>query len=120
MLNNLLPSVIENNYGKVIYTNFLNQNGEILSDFTTVPISENNYYIVTASNAIIKDMNHIKHYSKKLNLLNIDICDVSNGYNVLALMGPKSKRLLRNLCINNDELNNENFPYVPCGRLISN
>eukprot|EP01084_Bolivina_argentea_P016525 30913_1 len=111
LLNYLTCSVINNYDGKVIYTNFLNANGGIISDFTIVPISLNTFYIVTAANAVTKDIHHIKHYAKELNLLDIDINDITNEYSVLALMGPESRKLLFNLCVSKEDLNNNNFPY---------
>ena len=93
--------------GKVVYTPVLNEKGGFETDVTVTRFSENSFFIVTAAATLIRDYDYLNR------LLPEDcratITDVTQGYSMLAIMGPKSRELLQTLT--DADLSNEAFPY---------
>jgi 4-methylaminobutanoate oxidase (formaldehyde-forming) len=94
--------------GQVVYTPILNERGGFETDVTVTKIAENTFFIVTAAATTIHDYDHIQR------LIPADavatITDVTHGYAMLAVMGPKSRDLLARLT--DADLSNEGFPYA--------
>ena len=94
--------------GQVVYTPILNERGGFETDVTVTKIAENTFFIVTAAATTIHDLDYIRR------LIPTDavatITDVTHGYAMLAVMGPKSRDLLARLT--DDDLSNDGFPYA--------
>ena len=94
--------------GKVVYTPMLNERGGFELDVTVTQIAENQYFIVTAAGTVIHDLDYML---KKIGPDKyVSITDVTHGYAMLAVMGPKSRDLLSRLT--DEDLSNEAFPYA--------
>ncbi len=93
--------------GKVVYTPVLNQRGGFETDVTVTRFNEDSFFIVTAAATLIHDYDYFKRQIPAD--ARVTITDVTHGYAMLALMGPKSRDLLQTL--SNDDLSNEAFPY---------
>ncbi len=93
--------------GKVVYTPVLNESGGFETDVTVTRFSEDSYFIVTAAATLIHDCDYFKRHIPAD--ANVTVTDVTQGYSMLAIMGPKSRELLQTLT--DADLSNEAFPY---------
>jgi 4-methylaminobutanoate oxidase (formaldehyde-forming) len=94
--------------GKVVYTPVLNERGGFETDVTVTRLSEDSFFIVTAATTAMHDFDYI--HRRIPADANAVITDVTHGYAMLALMGPKSRQLLQTLT--NADLSNDPFPYA--------
>jgi len=83
---------------QVLYTTILNDDGDVVSDITVYRMAEDRYMLMTAwgSNAA----NARPEYDLLVEYgagMNATITDVSSGLGLLAIQGPQSKALLREL-----------------------
>ncbi|MGB0927906.1 MAG: GcvT family protein [Pikeienuella sp.] len=83
--------------GKIIYTQFLNNNGGIESDVTVTRMSETAYLVVTPAATRLADETWMRRNQGDFNVV---ITDVTAGEGVLAVMGPKSRALLQRVSPN--------------------
>lgn len=93
--------------GKIVYTQLLNRRGGIEADLTITRMEENRYLVVTAAACQVHDLAWIKG-----NLApdaRAAIVDVTSGYGVLSIMGPRSRDLLQRVIA--ADLSNEAFPF---------
>jgi 4-methylaminobutanoate oxidase (formaldehyde-forming) len=85
----------------------LNTRGGIVGDVTFTRLSETRYMMVTAAATQPQDMNWIKrNLSENARVV---VTDVTSGYAVLSVMGPKSRELLEKL--SPGDFSNEAFPF---------
>ena len=77
--------------GNVLYTHMLNSLGGIECDITINRLEENKFLIISSATTHSRDKNWIER-----NLLgyNATLTDVTSGYTVLSLQGPKSREIL--------------------------
>jgi 4-methylaminobutanoate oxidase (formaldehyde-forming) len=93
--------------GKVVYTPVLNQKGGFETDVTVSRFSEDSFFIVTAAATLIHDYDYLNRLVPED--ARATVTDVTQGYSMLAIMGPKSRELLQTLT--DADLSNEAFPY---------
>ena len=93
--------------GKIVYTQFLNDDGGIESDVTITRLSSDEFIIVTPAATIQKDLNWIKnHIPTDAHCFSYD---ATSSEAVISIMGPNSRKFLQPLILNS--LDNENFPF---------
>jgi len=93
--------------GKAVYTGMFNQHGGFESDFTAVRLSENEYYIITASTQGVHDANWIQRNTPAG--MRVSVTDVTQGNGVLSVMGPQARAFLQPLT--DTDLSDETFPF---------
>ena len=93
--------------GKVVYTQLLNDRGGIEADLTVTRLDDGVFLIITAGACATRDFDWIERHIPEG--ASVVITDVSAGWCMLGLMGPKSRDLLSSVCP--DDLSNEAFPY---------
>jgi 4-methylaminobutanoate oxidase (formaldehyde-forming) len=93
--------------GKVVYTPLLNEKGGFETDVTITRFSEDSFFMVTAAATLIHDYDYLNRLIPED--ARVTITDVTQGYSMLAIMGPKSRELLQTLT--DADLSNEAFPY---------
>lgn len=76
---------------KIIYTQFLNENGGIEADVTVTRLSETAYIVVTPAATIQRELYWLRRYKADYNVV---ILDVTAAEGVLAIMGPNARKLL--------------------------
>ncbi|MBV8403949.1 MAG: FAD-dependent oxidoreductase, partial [Gammaproteobacteria bacterium] len=95
VLGRICANEIDVPVGRVVYTQWLNERGGIEADLTVTREAENSYLIVTACATQARDFHwlcrSIPDSSRAVAV------DVSSGYAVLGLMGPRSRALLATL-----------------------
>ncbi|MBW2409054.1 MAG: GcvT family protein, partial [Deltaproteobacteria bacterium] len=93
--------------GKVVYTPILNEEGGFETDVTVTRFSEDSFFIVTAAATLIHDYDYLNRLIPED--ARVTLTDLTHGYSMLAVMGPKSRELLQTLT--DADLSNEAFPY---------
>lgn len=85
-----------NNTSKLIdfqaqYNIFCDENGMTVDDVLIYRKSKNSFFAVVNASNRQKDLNHLRRYSKKFD---VTITPYFEGYGILAVQGPLSKKLL--------------------------
>ncbi len=94
--------------GRVVYTQWLNDEGGIEADLTVTRLSETEYLVVTAAASQMRDCEWLRGSIRADE--RAVVTDVTAGYAVVSLMGPRSRELLQQLTPAN--LANEAFPFA--------
>ncbi len=93
--------------GKIVYTQWLNDRGGIEADLTVTRLSDTSYMVVTGAAVAGRDFNWLqRHIPEDSHCI---ATDVTSGYGVMGVMGPKSRELLARLT--ETDLSNEAFPF---------
>ena len=92
--------------GKIVYTQFLNEDGGIEADVTVTRLSELSFMVVTPAATRLADQTWMLRHSINFNIV---ITDVTSAEGVLAIMGPNSRKLLSQ--ISSADLSNQNNPF---------
>ena len=93
--------------GKVVYTQWLNERGGIEADLTVTRLAEDAYMVVTGAAVGGRDLHWLKRNVPDGS--HTAVADVTSGYAVLGVMGPRSRELLGRLT--DADLSNEAFPF---------
>ena len=104
--------------GKVIYTNFLDEDGGVHADLTISRLAENKYRIVTGGADGNRDWVVLRNYRDDMGLdadINIRTHDIAT----LGLWGPDAEAALGNF-VDPNEINLDNFPFVTAKNLTLN
>jgi 4-methylaminobutanoate oxidase (formaldehyde-forming) len=94
--------------GKIVYTQWLNERGGIEADVTVTREAEDAYLIVTACATQTRDFNRLCRSIP--DAARAAAVDVSSGFAVLGLMGPRSRELLATLT--DADLSSAAFPFA--------
>jgi len=106
LLNHVCGNDMSVPVGRIIYTQFLNENGGIEADVTVTRLSETAYVVVTPAATRLADQTRLERHAGDLR---VTVTDVTAAEGVLAVMGPKARDLMR--CISPDEFSNETHPF---------
>ncbi len=80
--------------GKAQYSCLPNETGGIVDDLIVYRIKEEQYLLVVNASNIQKDWNHISKYNASFNA---EMRDISEGYSLLAIQGPKAVEAMQSL-----------------------
>lgn len=92
--------------GKIVYTQFLNQNAGIEADVTVTRLSESAYLVVTPAVTRLADQTWMQ---RNVGDFDVVITDVTAGEGVLAVMGPNARKLLQ--AVSPNDFSNEVNPF---------
>jgi 4-methylaminobutanoate oxidase (formaldehyde-forming) len=93
--------------GRIVYTQWLNERGGIEADLTVTRLGEQAYLIVTGAETETRDFNWLqRHIDPDAHCV---LTNVTSGWGVLSVMGPRSRELLQGLTPEN--LSNDAFPF---------
>jgi len=93
--------------GRIVYTQWLNERGGIEADLTVTRIDEERFLIVTAAATQTRDFYWLRdHVPSGAHAV---LTDVTSGYAVLAIMGPRSRGLLQQ--VTDADLSTAAFPF---------
>ena len=93
--------------GRMVYTQWLNQDGGIEADVTVTRLSETQFLVVTIAASQSRDIAWLRRHMDAD--AHVFMHDVTSGMPLLSLMGPKSRALLESL--SGADLSNEAFPF---------
>ncbi|MDP5062778.1 MAG: glycine cleavage system aminomethyltransferase GcvT [Maribacter sp.] len=80
--------------GRAQYSCLPNETGGIVDDLIIYKIKEEQYLLVVNASNIEKDWNHISSYNDEFNA---DMKNISEGYSLLAIQGPKAVESMQSL-----------------------
>lgn len=92
--------------GKIVYTQFLNDQGGIEADVTVTRLSETAYLVVTPAATRLADQTWMERHKGEFNVV---ITDVTAGEGVLAVMGPDARKLMQ--AVSPADFSNEANPF---------
>lgn len=108
VLNRICANEVDVAPGRMVYTQWLNENGGIEADLTVTRLCESAYMIVGGAETATKDLAWVKRHIPEA--AHAVLTDVTSGMGVLSVMGPNSRALLQSLTP--DDLSNEGFPFA--------
>jgi glycine cleavage system T protein len=107
VLNNICANDVAVPNGKIVYTQWLNDNGGIEADLTVTREAEDRFLIVTSAATQVRDFHWLKnHIGPNDRAIAVDI---TSGSAVFSVMGPNARRLLQPLTPS--DLSNDAFPF---------
>ncbi|MCX8225512.1 MAG: FAD-dependent oxidoreductase [Sulfitobacter sp.] len=92
--------------GKIVYTQFLNDQAGIEADVTVTRLSETAYLVVTPAATRLADQTWMRRHQGDFNVV---ITDTTAGEAVLAVMGPNARKLMQKVSPN--DFSNEVNPF---------
>ena len=93
--------------GKIVYTQFLNEDGHIEADVTVTRLSSDEFLVVTPAATVRRDLHWINgHIPDGAHCFAMD---VTVSESVMAVMGPEARDFLQPLIP--QSLSNEDFPF---------
>jgi glycine cleavage system T protein len=93
--------------GRAVYTQWLNERGGIEADVTVVRLAEDRFMVVTSAASQTRDFAWLKRHLP--DGVRAWLTDVTSGFAVIGIMGPRSRGLLARL--SPADLSNEAFPF---------
>ena len=113
LLNRVCTNDVDVEPGRLVYTTWVNESGGIMADGTVTRIAEDRY-ILMVSDVIHRRVPAWLRRHKRDDEF-VVVTDVTSGYSLFSLQGPKSRELLQRL--SPDDLSNEAFPYLTAQRI---
>ncbi|WP_167391487.1 GcvT family protein [Mesorhizobium temperatum] len=93
--------------GRVVYTQWLNEIGGIEADVTVTRLADDAFLVVTVAVSQRRDLAWFKRHLP--NGARVHIVDITSGLPMLAVMGPKARKLMAR--VSPDDFSNEGFPF---------
>lgn len=107
-LNYLCANDVDVEPGKVVYSQWLNERGGIEADVTAIRLAADRYILTSAPPSMVRDVYWFrKHIPSEWN---VTITDVTAGFAMFGVMGPKSREMLQQLT--DADLSNAAFPFA--------
>ncbi len=107
-LNRICAADVDCQPMRLCYTQMLNTRGGIECDLTVTRLEPDRYYIVTGTGFVTHDRHWIESHFRSGESVRLE--DVSDGYAVLSLMGPKSRAVLE--AVGEGKFENQDFPFA--------
>jgi 4-methylaminobutanoate oxidase (formaldehyde-forming) len=108
VLNRICANNVAVPAGRIVYTQWLNERGTIEADLTVTRLAEDVYFLVLADSMHRHVVTWLKQHIPPE--AHVFVTDVTSGYSVISVQGPKSRRLISGLT--NADMSNEAFPYL--------
>ena len=93
--------------GRIVYTQWLNERGGIEADVTVTRLAPDQFLVLTAALSTVRDADWLRKHIGPEDF--VTVSDVSNGWAMLAVMGPQSRDLLAEMT--DADLSNDAFPF---------
>jgi heterotetrameric sarcosine oxidase gamma subunit len=81
--------------GRVVYTGLLNERGTYESDLTVTRLAADEFLLVASAATTVRDLDHLRRFMPPGS--RAAVVDVTSGYAVYGVMGPRSRALLSRL-----------------------
>jgi len=113
VLQNICANNVAVPVGKIVYTQLLNARGGIEADLTVTRLAETSFLIITGATTKARDFDWIRRHIPENS--NATLTNITSGYAMLAVMGPRSRDLLS--CLTSADLSNAAFPFASAQRI---
>lgn len=107
-LNRICANNVAVPVGKIVYTQWLNERGGIEADMTVTRLAEDCYLLVLVDAAHNHCFTWLKRHIPPG--AHVFVTDVTSGYNIISVQGPKSRQLISRLT--SADMSNGAFPYL--------
>ncbi|HYQ98970.1 MAG TPA: FAD-dependent oxidoreductase, partial [Casimicrobiaceae bacterium] len=108
VLQRLCANEIDVAPGRMVYTAMLNARGGFESDLTVLRVGANEFFVVTGSAQVARDFAWIERHVGEDE--HAALVDVTGGWSVVSVMGPKAEALLARL--SPDDLTRAGLPFA--------
>jgi 4-methylaminobutanoate oxidase (formaldehyde-forming) len=108
VLNRICANNVAVPVGRIVYTQWLNERGTIEADMTVTRLAEDVYLLILVDKAHTHVETWLKDHTPSD--AHVFVTDVTSGYNILNVQGPKSRHLISNLT--GADMSNQAFPYL--------
>ena len=108
LLNRICANNVAVPVGRIVYTQWLNEQGTMEADMTVTRLSQDVYLLVLVDAIQVHVETWLKHNIPSK--AHVFVTDVTSAYNILNVQGPKSRQLLSGLT--SADMSNEAFPYL--------
>lgn len=81
--------------GRIVYTGMFNERGTFESDLSVVRTAHDEFYLVTGTTQGVRDAHWIRRHTRPGE--RAELVDVTAGWCVIGLMGPRARELLQTL-----------------------
>jgi 4-methylaminobutanoate oxidase (formaldehyde-forming) len=106
MLDHLSANRVNDDSGRITYTQWLNVHGTIEADLTVTKLDDERFFVVASDTAHRHVLTRMKRAAEGKHAF---IADVTGGYAQINIQGPNSRALLQSITTAN--LSNEAFPF---------
>jgi 4-methylaminobutanoate oxidase (formaldehyde-forming) len=108
VLNRICANNVAVPVGRIVYTQWLNHRGTIEADLTVTRLAADCYLLVLVDSMHRHVVRWLQdHIPAKAHVI---VTDVTSGYNIINVQGPKSRQLLSGLTT--ADMSSEAFPYL--------
>jgi len=108
VLNRISANDVSIPVGRIVYTQWLNEQGGIEADLTITREAQDRFLIVTSAASQTVDLAWLRRHTPES--ARAVAFDATSAYAVLGVMGPNSRRLLSSLT--DEDLSNEAFAFA--------
>ena len=108
VLNRICANDVAVEPGKIVYTPWLNERGTLEEDLTVTRLAPDEFLIISSDAGYNQTYDWLKQHTP--HDANMFITDVTSGYAMISVQGPKSRQLLSRLT--GEDLTNIGFPYM--------
>jgi glycine cleavage system aminomethyltransferase T/glycine/D-amino acid oxidase-like deaminating enzyme len=109
VLNRISTANIDVPVNRICYTQWLNEHGGIEADLTIIRLQSDQFMVLTSAACQTRDLAWLKAQIRALGPVHCYVTDVTAGYVMLGLMGPRSRELLTS--ISQADLSNAHHPF---------
>jgi glycine cleavage system aminomethyltransferase T/glycine/D-amino acid oxidase-like deaminating enzyme len=106
MLDHLSANRVNDDSGRITYTQWLNEKGLLEADLTVTKLDDEHFLVVASDTAHRHVLTRMKRAAEGKHAF---IADVTSGYAQINIQGPNSRALLQS--ITTADLSNEAFPF---------
>ena len=106
MLDHLSANRVNDDSGRITYTQWLNEQGLLEADLTVTKLDDEHFFVVASDTAHRHVLTRMKRAAEGKHAF---IADVTSGYAQINIQGPNSRALLQS--ITTADLANEAFPF---------
>lgn len=107
-LNRLCANRMPAREGGIVLAHILSHNGRIAGELTITRLADNQYYLLSAAGAELRDLDHLEQ--GRLDGEQVEVENVTDSRGVLVLAGPRSRELL--LKLTDESLRNDSFRWL--------
>jgi 4-methylaminobutanoate oxidase (formaldehyde-forming) len=107
-LNRICANNVAVPVGTIVYTQWLNERGGIEADMTVTRLAEDQYLLILVDSAHRHCETWLADHIPAD--AHVFVTDVTSGYNIISVQGPKSRELISRLTT--ADMSNEAFPYM--------
>jgi 4-methylaminobutanoate oxidase (formaldehyde-forming) len=108
VLNRVCAGDVDTPVGRIVYTQWLDEQGGIIADVTVTRLAEDQYVVISGDTIHRRVPAWIRRQTRPAEFLTVT--DVTSGQSLLSVQGPRSRELLASL--SPDDWSNDAFPYL--------